>query len=185
MKKYISIALTALLALTMFSCTKKADIAGIEPKLPDLKLSSLGYQQSSPFTLTTILQLNFGATVKKATGTGKFVVEVLDGTTVVSTVTFPSWSSNDLTSTPAKPAVPAAPPLPAVPAVAAVINHTISYVLQDTTYPNTDVYSGTILLRFNKLGLTVGKTYSIRASAYAADGTTVSVLTQSSFFKTI
>jgi len=184
MKKYISIALTALLALTMFSCKKKADIAGIEPKLPDLKLSSLGYQQSSPFTLTTVLQLNFGATAKVATG--KFVVEILDGTTVVSTVNFKSWSGDDDTSTPFIPAKPAVPPLPAVPAVAAVTNHSISYITQlDTTYPNTTVYSGTILLKFSKLGLTAGKTYSIRVSAYNVDGTIVSTFNQPSFFKTI
>lgn len=165
MKKYISIALTALLALTLFSCSKKADIAGIEPKLPNLQLSSLGYQQSSPFTLTTILQVNFGATAKVPTG--KFVVDILEGTTVVKTVTFASWNGKDASSTDK------------------VTNHIISYTLQDTTYPNTQVYSGNILLKFSALGLSVDKTYALRASAYAADGTTVSTMTQSGFFKTI
>lgn len=175
MKNYISIALTALLAITMSSCSKKADIAGIEPKLPDLKLSSLGYQQSGPFILSnvnTILQLNFGATAKTAVGTGKFVVEVLDGTTVVSTVNFTTWSGNDASSS-----APGVTPV--------VVNHTISYVNPDTTYPNTQVYNGTLLLKLSKLNLVVGKTYGIRASAYAADNTTVSVFTQASFFKTI
>ncbi|KIO78296.1 hypothetical protein TH53_04600 [Pedobacter lusitanus] len=167
MKKYISIALTSLLALTLFSCTKKADIEGIEPKLPNLQLSSLGYQQSSPFSSTTILQLNFGATAKVPVG--KFVVEVLDGTKVVDTITFPTWSGNDVTST--------TTPL--------VVNHSISYVLQNTSYPNTQVYSGAILLKFSKLNLVSGKTYGIRATAYAATGTLVSAMTQASFFKFI
>ncbi|HWW39582.1 hypothetical protein [Pedobacter sp.] len=165
MKKYISIALTALLALTLSSCSKKADIAGIEPKLPNLQLSSLGYQQSSPFTLTTILQVYFGATAKVPTG--KFVVDILEGNTVVKTVTFSSWNGYDATSTDK------------------VTNHTITYTLQDTTYPNTKIYAGSILLKFSALGLSVDKTYALRASAYAADGTTVSTMTQSGFFKTI
>lgn len=167
MKKYINIALTSLLALTMFSCTKKADIEGIEPKLPNLQLSSLGYQQSSPFSLNTVLQLNFGATAKVPVG--KFVIEVLDGNTVVSTVTFPAWSGNDATST--------TTPL--------VVNHSISYVLQDTNYPNTQVYSGAILLKLSKLNLVSGKVYGIRATAYAATGTLVSTMTQASFFKIV
>ncbi|MBB5636908.1 hypothetical protein HDF26_001736 [Pedobacter cryoconitis] len=169
MKKYISIALTSLLALTLFSCTKKADIAGIEPKLPNLQLSSLGYQQSSPFSLTNTLQLNFGATAKVPVG--KFVIEVLDGNAVISTVTFPAWSGYDLTY------------VPATGTTAAVINHSISYVLQDTNYPNTQVYSGAIILKLSKLNLVAGKVYGIRATAYAATGTLTSVLTQASFFK--
>ncbi|MGY0035618.1 hypothetical protein [Pedobacter sp. NJ-S-72] len=47
-------------------------------------MSSLGYQQSSPFSLATTLQLNFGATAKVPVG--KFLIEVLDGNAVVSTV---------------------------------------------------------------------------------------------------
>lgn len=165
MKKYISIALTSLLVLTMFSCTKKADIAGIEPKLPNLQLSSLGYQQSSPFTLTTVLQLNFGATAKVPVG--KFTIEILDGTAVVSTVTFPSWSGSDASST------------------AKVVNHSISYILQDSNYPNVQVYSGSILLSLSKLNLASDKVYAVRASAYSATGDLVSKMTQSSFFKTV
>ena len=165
MKKYISIALTSLLALTMFSCTKKADIAGIEPKLPNLQLSSLGYQQSSPFTLATVLQLNFGATAKVPVG--KFTIEILEGTAVVSTVTFPTWSGSDVSST------------------AKVVNHSISYILQDSNYPNVQVYSGSILLSLSKLNLASDKAYSVRASAYSATGNLVSKMTQSSFFKTV
>ncbi len=181
--KYIGTAFIAIFILSTVSCSKKADIAGIESKLPALKLSSLGYLQNSPFTIATlaatattpatiatILQLNFGATTTN-TATGAFKIEILDGTTatstVIKTVNFASWSGNDATST------------------ATVTNHSISYVLQPTTYPNTQVYGGNILLKLGLLGLTAGKTYSIRATAYDSTGSISSVLTQLSFFKTI
>lgn len=155
-----------LLTLTMFSCTKKADIAGIEPKLPQLQLSSLGYQQVSPFTISnTILQLNFGATTTN-TATGAFKIEILNGSTVIKTVNFAKWTGKDDTST------------------STVTNHTIAYALQPTTYPNTNVYAGVINLKLSVLGLTNGGTYGVRATAYSAGNSTSSVITQSSFFKT-
>lgn len=169
MKKYISLALTALLALTMFSCNKKADVEATEPKLPTLQLSSLGYQQTGPFTTATILQILFGATTTN-TATGKFTLEILDGTTVVKTVNFTKWSGYDDTSQPDLKPTP-------------VLNHSISYTLQPTSYPNTQVYGGSILLKLSLLGLTSGKTYAVRASAYPASNTAPSVLTQTSFFK--
>ncbi|MGY0035619.1 hypothetical protein [Pedobacter sp. NJ-S-72] len=66
-----------------------------------------------------------------------------------------------------------------------MINHSISYVLQDTNYPNTEVYSGAILLKLSKLNLAAGKVYGIRATAYAATRTLVSTMTQASFFKIV
>ena len=174
MKKYISIALLALLTLSISSCTKDADVVGIEAKLPALQLSSLGYQQAGPFTLpTTVLQLNFGAT-STGVNTGAFKIEILNGTTatstVIKTVNFPSWNGKDdsvITAT-----VPSGP-------------HSISYTLNDTTYPTTKVYAGSILLKLSALGLATGGTYSVRATALSADGTKTSVITQLSFFKTI
>jgi len=155
-----------LLTLTMFSCTKKADIEGIEPKLPKLQLSSLGYQQVSPFVISnTVLQLNFGATTTN-TATGAFKVEILNGTTVIKTVDFASWSGKDASST------------------STTTNHTIAYTLQPTTYPNTNVYGGTINLKLSLLGLTNGGTYGVRATAYNADKSINSAITQASFFKT-
>jgi hypothetical protein len=166
MKKNIIMTLMMLLTLTMFSCTKKADIEGIEPKLPSLQLSSLGYQQVSPFTISnTVLQLNFGATTTK-TATGAFKVEILNGTTVVKTVDFVSWTGKDVSST------------------ATVTNHTIAYTLQPSTYPNTSVYAGTINLKLSLLGLVNSGTYGVRATAYNADKSKSSVITQASFFKT-
>ncbi|NHA03725.1 hypothetical protein G7092_07965 [Mucilaginibacter sp. HC2] len=167
MKKNIIMTFVMLLTLTMFSCTKKADIEGIEPKLPPLQLSSLGYQQVSPFTISnTVLQLNFGATTTNMT-TGAFKVDILNGSTVIKTVNFAAWTGKDESST------------------GTTTNHTIDYTLQSTTYSsNTSVYAGTINLKLSLLGLTNGGTYGVRATAYNADKSKSSSITQASFFKT-
>ncbi|MFD0764723.1 hypothetical protein ACFQZI_07640 [Mucilaginibacter lutimaris] len=193
MKKYINIVLAALVTLTVFSCTKKADVDAIEPKLPAIQLSSLGYQQVGPFIISgstaNYLQVNFGATLTNQQ-TGAFKLEFYEqqpaaGTPPVtpapvlkSTVNFTSWNGNDVTSTPAVPATET------TPAKAAVVVHTISAVEQSTTYPNTLVYAGTITLKLSSLGLTVGKTYNVKAYAYNKDGSKSSVFTQNSFLVT-
>jgi len=189
MKKYITIVFMALMTSVMFSCKKDADVAGTEAKLPAIQLSSLGYNQISPFTIAaasatpttpatvaTILQIYFGATTTNKKP-GKFTLEFFDGTSIgataipVKTVTFNSWSGYDDTSDPTKKPT-------------ALLNHSISFTLQPTTYQNTNVYGGSMLIKLGLLGLTAGKTYSVRATAYTDDGKT-SVLSQTSFFKTI
>nr|WP_157536446.1 hypothetical protein [Mucilaginibacter sp. L294] len=185
MRKYINIVLAALVTLTVFSCTKKADVEGIEPKLPAIKLSSLGYQQVGPFiisgTTANTLLINFGATLTNEQ-TGAFKLEILEqqpavGTPPVTpppvlktTINFASWNGYDDTSTPT--------------ATPAVIVHTITATPQSTTYPNTSVLAGTILLKLSAMGLTAGKTYTVRATAFNKDGSKSSVFTQGSFFTT-
>jgi hypothetical protein len=171
MKKYISITLLALFTLAVSSCTKKADVEAIEPKLPALQISSLGYQQTGPFTTGTTLQLNFGATATK-TEVGTFKLEIFNGTAVtgtpIKTVTFNKLSGNDDTSTDK------------------VINHTINYVLQPTSYPNTNIFGGTINLKLSLLGLTAGGTYSVRATITESTTTgtpKTASINQASFFK--
>ena len=180
MRKYINIVLAAVVTLTMFSCTKKADVGAIEPKLPAIKLSSFGYQQVGPFAITgntaNTLLINYGATLTNEQ-TGAFKLEFLEvqptvgGVTpppvLVKTVDFAAWNGYDDSS---------APP--------AVIVHTITATPQTTTYQNTTVIAGTILLKLNALGLTVGKTYTVRATAFNKDGSKSSVFTQGSFFTT-
>lgn len=174
MKKNILIALMAVLTFTMLSCQKDADVVAIEAKLPALQLSSLGYQQAGPFTVpTTVLQLSFGATATN-TPVGAFKIEVFTGTAATGTplrvVNFPSWSGKDdsvLSGT-----TPNGP-------------HSISFTLSDSTYPGTNVYAGTILLKLSSLGVVANGTYTVRATASSADGTKTSVFTQTSFFKTI
>jgi hypothetical protein len=172
MKKYLSIAFAALLGLVVASCNKAADVEAIEPKLPLLQLSSLGYQQTGPFTTGTTLSINFGATATN-TPVGAFKLEIISGTSVTATsvvlktVNFPTWSGKDDTS------------------VGTTTVHTISYVSEETSYPNTVVYGGTINLKLSSLGLAAGGTYSVRATAYSFDGLKTSQLVQTSFFKTI
>ncbi|WP_342647670.1 hypothetical protein [Mucilaginibacter sp. CSA2-8R] len=168
LNKIITLALTAILTLTMFSCKKDTDVAGTEAKLPALQLSSLGTQQTGPFASTQTIQLMFGATTTN-TATGAFRIEILNGTSassaVLRTINFASWRGND---TPA--------------AGTTATNHSITYNLLPTTYQNTNVYGGSILLKLSALNLTSGSTYSIRATAFAANGTSSS-LTQTSFLK--
>lgn len=189
MKKYITIAFMALLTSAMFSCKKEADVAGTEAKLPAIQLSSLGYNQVGPFTIAaasatpttpaaiaTILQISFGATLTDKTP-GKFTLEFFEGTSIsgtavpVKTVTFNSWSGYDDTSDPAKKPTP-------------VLNHSINYTLQPTTYQKTNIYGGTMAVKLGLLGLSANKTYSVRATAYTTDSKT-SVFSQTSFFKTM
>ncbi|QKJ28799.1 hypothetical protein HQ865_03160 [Mucilaginibacter mali] len=164
MKKYISAVLIGLLAIGTFSCTKKADVVGIEAKLPPVQLSSLGLQSTAPFSTSSVIQLSFGATLTKLTP-GAFDLEIYDNTTstaltaatLVQTVHFNSWSGFDST-TPAT--TPASTPVGT--------QGTISFINATTTYPNTLVYNGTILLKLNKL--TAGKIYTLKAYARTSDG---------------
>jgi len=160
-KKYISAALIGLLALTTFSsCTKEADVNGIEAKLPAIQISSMGLPVSGPFTTASIIQVNFGGTLTKL-NPGAFKLEVLSGTTVVKTVNFASWNGKDDTST------------------ATVTNHTITSSSVTTTYPNTFVMSGTILLKLSLLGLTTGSSYTLRITGYSATGASSAYTTSS------
>lgn len=180
MRKYINIVLAALVTFTMFSCTKKADVDAIEPNLPAIQLSSLGYQQVGPFTLSnTVLQVNFGATLTNQE-TGAFKMEFYEVQAPVGTppvtpapvfikaINFASWNGYDDTSAPN--------------ATPKVLVHSISAVTLSTTYHNTLVYAGIINLKLSALGLTAGKTYTVKAYAYNKDGSKSSVFTQGSFF---
>jgi hypothetical protein len=178
MRKYINIVLAALVTLTVFSCTKKADVDTTESKLPAIQLSSIGYQQSGPFTINnTVLQVNFGATLTNQQ-TGAFKVEIYEqqpavGTPPVApapelkaTVNFASWNGTDDTSIPTK------------------VVHSISTAEQSTTYHNTQVYAGSILLKLSALNLTSGKIYNIKAYAFNKDGSKSSTISQTTFFTT-
>jgi len=167
-KKYISAALIGLLALTTFSsCVKEADVDGIEAKLPAIQISSMGLPVSGPFlasnTAATV-QIVFGGSLTKLT-TGAFKVEILSGTTVVKTVNFPAWNGKDDTST------------------STTTVHTIASTAQTTTYPNTFVMSGTILLKLSALGLTTGTNYTIRLTGYSATGVSSAYTTSSVILK--
>ncbi len=166
MKKYITIALAAVLTFGMLSsCTKKADVAATEPNLPSIQLSSLGTQQISPFTIsTTTLILNFGATTTNA-APANFKLEFYAASTatgaIAKTINFPTWSGNDDSNG----------------------GHTIGYTLEPTSYPNTQVYCGSIALKLSTMGLVAGKTYSVKAYAYKSGSATPVTYTVNAFFK--
>lgn len=167
MKRYITLVLTAVITLGMFSCTKEANVEAIEPNLPSIQLSSLGTQQLSPLAIaTSTLVLNFGATTTKSE-TAAFKLEFYAATSatgpIAKTINFASWSGSD----------------------DAAGGHTISYVLLPTSYPNTKVYGGTINLKLSTMGLVSGRTYTVRAYAYKVGSTTASIITTTSLFKTI
>ncbi|QQL50980.1 hypothetical protein [Mucilaginibacter ginkgonis] len=165
MKKFIISAFVAVISLGMFSCTKQADVAATEPNLPSIQISSLGTQQISPLTISSgTLTLMFGATTTNA-APAAFKLEFYAATSatgpITKTVNFPTWSGSD----------------------DAAGGHTISYVLEPTSYPNTQVYGGTINLKLSTLGLAAGKTYTVKAYAYKSGNATPSTITTTSLFK--
>jgi len=167
MKRYITLVLMAMMTLGMFSCTKEADLAAIEPNLPSIQLSSLGTQQLSPLNIsTTTLVLNFGATTTNSE-TAAFKLEFYAATSatgpIAKTVNFATWSGSD----------------------DAAGGHTISYVLLPTGYPNTKIYGGTINLKLSTMGLLTNRTYTVRAYAYKNGSVTPSIITTTSLFKTL
>ena len=164
MKRYITLVLMAVITLGMFSCTKEANVALVEPNLPSIQISSLGTQQISPLTISTgTLVLNFGATTTN-TNTAAFKLEFYAATSatgpIAKTVNFATWSGSD----------------------DAAGGHTIGFVLLPTSYPNTKVYGGTINLKLSSLGLIAGRTYTVKASAYKSGSTTPSTITSTSLF---
>jgi hypothetical protein len=158
MKKKIIYSLIALLSLSfvLTSCKKGNDVVAISKELPAISLSSIGLTQNGPFPTTSTIQVVFGATTTSTT-TGAFDLTILNGSTVVKTVHFTSWTGQDATKT-----------------------HSISYTTQPTAYPNTTVYTGTILLKLSVLGLTSGTTYGVKGTAYNVDGSQTSTFTQAS-----
>ena len=165
MKRYLTLVLIAMTTFGMFSCTKKADLAAIEPNLPSIQLSSLGTTQSGPVTVGSgTLVLNFGATTTNSTPAA-FKLEFYAATSatgaIAKTVNFAAWNGSD----------------------DAGAGHTISYVLEPTGYANTQVYGGTINLKVSSLGLVSGKVYSVKAYAYKSGSTTPSTITVTSLFK--
>ncbi len=169
MKKYISAVIIALTTLTMVSCEKKVDVNAVSATLPGLKLSSLGMSTPGPYSLPTsttvpnVIQILFGATTTNKS-TGVFDVFIYDSaapTVVVATLHFASWAAVDSFSS---------------------VNSfgSIGYTNVPSTYPNTTIYQGSILLKYGSTkgaALLTGKSYNVTATASSSDGikSTVSV----------
>jgi hypothetical protein len=167
MKKYITLVLLGVMTLGMFSCTKEANVAVIEPNLPSIQLSSLGTPQQSPLTLAGgTLMINFGATTTGATPAA-FKLEFYAATSatgpITKTVNFPTWTGSDDASG----------------------GHTILYTNLPTSYPNTQIYGGQITLKLSTLGLATGKSYTVKAYAYKTGSPTPVTFTATTLFKVI
>lgn len=162
MKKYISAMLIAFTAITMVSCEKKADVNAISATLPGIQLSSVGMNTPGPYVLplatsTTpnAIQILFGATTTNKK-TGVFDVYVYDSATptvVVTTLHFASWTAADSFN--------------------ATSLGAIAYNNVPSTYPNTTIYQGGILLKYGGTKgapLVSGKSYNVTATATSSDG---------------
>ena len=171
MKKYITAFIIAFAAITLVSCEKKVDVNAVSAILPGLQLSSVGMSTPGPYVLPTsatsttpnVIQILFGATTTNKT-TGAFDLVVYDSaapTVAVATLHFNSWTSVDTFS---------------------AINSlgSISYTTVPSTYPNTTIYQGSILLKYGGTKgapFVTGKTYNVTATASSSDGlkSTISV----------
>ncbi|MGI4751873.1 MAG: hypothetical protein ACRYFB_14670 [Janthinobacterium lividum] len=162
MKKYISAVIIAFTAITMVSCEKKVDVNAVSAILPGVQLSSVGMITPGPYVLpvatsTTpnVIQILFGATTTNKTS-GVFDFYVYDSAVpavVVATLHFASWS--------------------AVDSFNASSLGSIGYTNVASTYPNTTIYQGSVLLKYGGTkgaALVTGKSYNVTAVASSADG---------------
>ena len=169
MKRYISAVMIALTAITMVSCEKKVDVNAVSATLPGIQLSSVGMSTPGPYVLpaatsTTpnVIQILFGATTTNKTS-GAFDVFIYDSaapTVAVAKLHFASWSAADSYNTTSL--------------------GSIGYTNVPSTYPNTTIFQGSILLKYGGTkgaALVSGKSYNVTATASSTDGvkSTVSV----------
>lgn len=170
MKKYIGAFIIALTTITMVSCVKKADVDAVSATLPGIQLSSVGMFTAGPYALPTgttvsTIQIIFGATTTgKAPGAFDVVITDVTTSTVTTaeTLHFNSWSSNDTFN--------------------ATSAGSISFTTVPTSYPNTTVYQGSILLKYGATTpFVTGHIYTVKCTASATDATT-SVYTAAKLF---
>jgi len=158
MKRYIS-AVIVLLAITVSSCTKKVDVNAVSALLPGIQLSSVGMLSQGPYALptsgTSTLQVVFGATTtNKSTGAFDVVITDASSNATVLTLHFPSWTSNDNFNTTSA--------------------GSISYTTVPSSYPNTTIYQGSIIIKYGATAPFVsGHTYTVKATASSSDATPV------------
>jgi len=175
MKKYIGAFIIALTTITMVSCDKKADVVAVSATLPGIQLSSVGMFTTGPYALPALptatvptpvntIQIIFGATTTNKL-TGVFDVVFYDASVkpansvAVETLHFNTWNSNDSFNTPSL--------------------GSISYTTVPTTYPNTTIYQGSIIIKIPAVSPTYpsgspflsGKVYNVKVTASASDAT--------------
>ena len=136
-------------ALLFAACTKNNDFEknGLENALPIVEVTSLGLtQQVGPFTTASVIQVTFGGALTKAQP-GTFDYAFYDGSTRKDSVHFPTWNEAAGTAT---------------------SGQAITTNMLQTTYANTQAFSGNLVLKLSKL--TAGKSYTMTVYARTADG---------------
>ena len=136
-------------ALLFAACTKNNDVEknGLEQALPTVEVTSLGLlQQVGPFSTSSVIQVTFGGALTKAQP-GTFDYAFYDGNTRADSVHFPTWNETAGTAT---------------------SGQAITTSMIQTTYANTQSFSGNLVLKLTKL--TTGKSYTMKVYARTADG---------------
>lgn len=176
MKKFVSAVIVVCTVITMVSCEKKVNVNAVSAILPGVQLSSVGMGTPGPYALpvlpstatpapVNVIQFIFGASTTNKTP-GPLDVTIYDAsvkpvnTVAVQTLHFNSWSANDTGNTPSYGSV--------------------GFTTVPSTYPNTTIYQGSILLKIPSVSTTyplgskllTGKTYNVKIVASSADGIT-------------
>ncbi len=150
-KSFLSLLLVGLL---FSSCTKNNDYikAELEKALPPIELTSLGLMlQVGPFLQTDVIRVTFGGALTQSEA-GTFDVAWYDvpssgAAKLVDSVHFNAWTET---------------------AGASNANNAIATTNIPTSYPNTNSFSGNLLLRLTKLPAG-NKSYTLRAYARTKD----------------
>jgi len=154
--------------MTVVSCTKAVDVNAVSAILPGLQLSSVGMVTPGPYVLptsgTSTIQIVFGATTT-GKSTGAFDVAITDVTASPNVVAlnmhFNSWTSNDSFN--------------------ATSAGSISFVTVPSSYPNTTIYQGSIIVKYGTASpFVTGHLYTVKATAYTSDYTVATATTTSS-----
>jgi len=166
MRKYIGAIIIALTTMTMVSCDKAVDVAAVSSILPGIAVSSLGMFTAGPYALpasgTSTIQIVFGASTTNKTA-GAFDVFIYDAATptvLAETLHFNSWQSNDTFN--------------------ATSGGSISYVNVASSYPNTTIYQGSIIVKYTATApFVTGHQYNVKIIGYTSDYTVATALTNS------
>lgn len=159
MKKIIYSA-AGLLCLAFAACTKDNDNvkAELEKALPTIEITSMGLlRQVGPFAQADAIQVTFGGAITKAEA-GAFDLAWYDvpssgAATRIDSTHFDSWT---------------------VQASTATGNNSVTTTMLPTTYPNTQAFSGNLVLKLSKLPAG-NKSYTLRLYARTKDNKMASV----------
>lgn len=157
-----NIILVFLLTFSFIACEKNNDSvkAELEKALPQIQITSMGLvTQVGPYATNDIIAVNFGGAITNAQS-GSFDIAWYDvpaGSVqpkLIDSLHFKSW--NDTIGT-------------------GNSTNIVNTTLTPTTYPNTSVFSGRLLLRLSKLP--AAKPYTLALYARTANGNTARVST--------